>query len=231
MYQLTQLPSGIKVVSGLMQGRQSIGIGVWAKVGARFENKKNSGISHCLEHMLFKGTKHRSTRKIKEDVEGVGGVMNAFTSEESTCYFVKITNEHQEQAFDVLADMVNHASLKAAEFAREKTVILEEIKMYLDLPSHQVHELINELMWPEQPLGRPIAGTESSVTGIQAQDLKRYMGLYYKPQNLVVSFCGQSPHDEVCDWVKDRFQHKGAFRAQSFLKAESSQKKPVSFAQ
>src|SRR5687767_12752544 len=129
-YEITKLPNGLQVVTVPMADRASSGVAIWVRAGARFESKEVSGVSHFLEHMLFKGTKKRTTRQIKEQVEGVGGMLNAFTGEESTCYFSKLLTEHYAKALDVLSDMVNNATMVPTEYDKEKAVILEEIKMY-----------------------------------------------------------------------------------------------------
>lgn len=226
MYQLSYLPNGMKVVSAELKERSSVGIGVWVKVGGRFEPAKESGISHFLEHMVFKGTKNRSTRKIKEDVEGLGGVLNAFTGEEATCFFVKIMKDYGERALDVLADMVNNALLDSKELTKERTVILEEIKMYLDLPSHHVHEVMGELLWPDQPLGRPLAGTSETVSALMPSHLKRFMQKYYHPSNLLLAVAGDFPHAEVYRWAENFFGHRKGKMKSRFMAAESAQRKP-----
>ena len=197
MYETSILNNGLRVVTNHLGGRESIGLAFWVRVGSRYEPARLCGISHFAEHMLFKGTKKRSPKRIKEEVEGVGGMFNAFTGEESTCYFVKIPRQHFSRAFDVLQDMINDSILKPEEFEKERTVILEEIKMYLDLPSQHVHEIMSELLWPNQPLGRPIAGTEESVSGFRRKDLVDYVRAYYHPHNLLIAACGEIEHDEV----------------------------------
>ncbi|MBI4387578.1 MAG: insulinase family protein [Candidatus Omnitrophica bacterium] len=201
-------------------------LGVWARVGSRFEPQRINGVSHFLEHMLFKGTKYRSTRKIKADVEGLGGVFNAFTGEESTCYFVKILRNYANKAFDVLTDMVNHSLLDPKEFEKERTVILEEIKMYLDLPSHHVQEILGELLWPDQALGRPIAGTVDTVGRLSAKELRDYMERYYHPKNLLVAFCGEVDHAEICELTDKLFSHKKSKEVSHWDSAASRQGKP-----
>jgi predicted Zn-dependent peptidase len=190
MYDQSALSNGLRIVTKHIPGRDSISLAIWVRIGSRYEQKSLCGISHFVEHMLFKGTKHRTTKQIKEDVEGVGGMLNAFTGEESTCYFVKIQRSYFRQAFDVLQDMLNDAVLKTAEFQKERTVILEEIKMYLDLPSQYVHEVMNELLWPAQALGRPIAGTLETVSHLKRNDLWRHVQAYYHPRNMLVTACG-----------------------------------------
>ena len=226
-YHITKLPSGLKVVTVPMENRKSAAVAIWVRVGSRFESKKLSGVSHYLEHMLFKGTKKRSTRRIKEEIEGVGGVLNAFTCEESTCYFAKLLREHLPKALDVLADMVLNAMLLSKEIEKERTVILEEIKMYRDLPAQHVHDLMGELLWPAQPLGAPIAGTEKTVGALTRSEIAGFMKRYYQPSNIVVSVSGAMDHDSFLAHVEDYFPRRAAASAVSrFDEAVSRQAGP-----
>ncbi len=226
MYDQTTLENGLQIISNRLSGRDSVGLAIWVRVGGRFEQKNLSGISHFVEHMLFKGTKRRSTKQIKEEIEGVGGMLNAFTSEESTCYFVKIPKPQLELAFDVLQDMVNNATLKVEEFTKERTVILEEIKMYLDLPSQYVHEIMGELLWPIQPLGRPIAGTVESVSHLRRNDLYRHVKSYYHPRNILVTVCGEVDHGEIKRLAESHFSKQNSKSVSKFqpVKISSNQK-------
>ena len=225
-YLFSTLPNGIRVVTVPMQERDSASVGIWVQTGGRFESKKLSGISHVLEHMLFKGTKKRTTRQIKEDIEGVGGVLNAFTSEEVTCYFAKLLKDHFPRALEVLADMVNNATISDKELRKEKTVILEEIKMYRDLPSHHVHELLSELLWPKQPLGRPIAGTVENVSAMTRKQVVDYKKKYYHPRNMLVTVSGPVHHYEVLDLVKRHFNGAHGGRKSKYPEAVVNQTKP-----
>ena len=173
-YQLSRLPNHLQVLTLPMRERESAAVAIWVRVGGRYEPKRISGISHFLEHMLFKGTRRRSSRDIKKEVEGVGGMLNAFTAEEATCYFSKLPAEHFSRALDVLSDMVKEASLSAKELERERPVILEEIKMYRDQPAQYVHELMGELLWPDQPLGRSLAGVPETVSAIHRPLMMNY---------------------------------------------------------
>ena len=204
-YGFETLPNGLRVITVPMGERESAAVAIWVRAGARFETKKISGVSHFLEHMLFKGTKKRNTRQIKLEIEGVGGVMNAFTGEESTCYFAKLLAPHYPKALDVLSDMVNHAALVPEEFNREKTVILEEIKMYRDLPSQHVHDLLGELLWPHQPLGWPIAGTVETASGITRAQTVDYKKRFYHPKNIVVTVSGPVDAWEVKEKAGEYF--------------------------
>lgn len=195
MYQKTTLNNSLRVVTHNMPAVESVALGIWIGTGGRYENKKITGISHFLEHLLFKGTKNRSTRQIKQSIEGVGGSLNAFTSEEVTCYFVKILGKHLPLSLDVLSDMVLNATLPRLEIEKERTVIVEEIKMYLDLPGHYVGELLDQLFWPNHPLGRFLAGSAETVEAIKREDIKEYKDKFYNPRNIVIAVCGNVNHD------------------------------------
>lgn len=227
-YSLTTLPNGLRVITVPMKDRDSASVAIWVKTGARFENKKLSGASHFLEHMLFKGTKTRTTRQIKEEIEGVGGMLNAFTGEESTCYFAKLLVPHFPNALNVLSDIVNHATLAQSEIDKERTVILEEIKMYKDLPAHHVHDLMGELMWPKDALGRPISGTEETVRGLSRKEIVAYKNRYYHPRNIVVSVSGTVDPQEILRQVEKQFPQKSSQKESGFAKVTERQTKPRS---
>lgn len=225
-YKVTTLENGLKVVTVPMQERESAAVAIWVRTGGRYESKKISGISHFLEHMLFKGTKKRTTRQIKEEIEGVGGVLNAFTGEESTCYFAKLLVRHFPKAVEVLSDMTNNSTLEAAEIAKERTVILEEIKMYLDLPSHHVYDLMGELLWPDQPLGRPVSGTLETVAGMTRAELVGYKNKFYHPKNIIVTVAGPVDHDQIVEQAREYFPKKVSRSPSKFVEASSRQTSP-----
>ncbi|OGX10761.1 MAG: hypothetical protein A2351_08090, partial [Omnitrophica bacterium RIFOXYB12_FULL_50_7] len=191
-----------------------------------YEPRKISGISHFLEHMMFKGTPTRNTRQIKEAIEGVGGVLNAFTGEEMTCYFAKLLKHYYPRALDVLSDMVLHSTIPADELAKERTVILEEIKMYRDVPSHHVHDLMGELLWPDQPLGRTLAGSPETVSRMTRADILKYMKDYYHNSNILVSVSGDVDHGDVLARVADIYKTRQAKKPAAFVPAKSVQTQP-----
>src|SRR2546422_11779350 len=155
VYRITQLPSGVRVVTARMPHMESVSLGVWIGVGGRYESKRLCGISHFIEHLLFKGTPRRTAKQISQTVEGVGGYLNAFTGEESTCYYAKASHRHLDTLLDVLGDMYLHPKFSRADIDKERNVIKEELLMYHDQPDHYVQELLTEALWPEQPPGRP----------------------------------------------------------------------------
>lgn len=205
MYKKTILSNGIRVITHDMPKMQSVALGIWIKVGGRYESLENKGSSHYLEHMLFKGSKKYSCRKIKESIEGVGGHLNAFTSEEFTCYFTKLPYKHINLSLGILSDMVINPLLMQFEIDKERTVILEEIKMYKDLPQSYVYDLLDALMWPNHPLGMSIIGSSESVSRIDRDDLDAYHKAYYSPFNIVISAAGPLNHNILTSRIKNIF--------------------------
>jgi predicted Zn-dependent peptidase len=223
VYKKTILGSGVKVITNRMPGMHSVALGIWIKAGGRHENTENKGISHYLEHMLFKGTKKYSLHQIKESIEGVGGSLNAFTGEESTCYLAKLPASKLKAAFDILADMVVDPLLPEDEFIKEKTVILEEIKMYKDLPQSYVHELLDALLWPGQPLGMEVIGTTGSIEKMQRDDLHAYKQKHYTPCNIVVSAAGMLEHEQIAALASKAFSKSKGSQVNIFLPATQAQ--------
>ena len=226
MYNTIKLDNGLKIVSCNMPGGQSAALGIWISVGARYENKNNNGISHFLEHLLFKGSRHFSCRQIKESIEGVGGSLNGFTSEEFTCYLVKMPSRHLKPALEVLSDMVLNPSLPLAEIQKEKAVILEEIKMYKDQPQSYIYDLLDTLLWPDQELGMPIIGNEDSVGRLTRKDLLSFKEKHYLPQNIIISAAGDIDFKRLTTDVGAIFKSKNGTLEKSFQNAKIKQKAP-----
>jgi predicted Zn-dependent peptidase len=182
--------NGIRVVLETIPTVRSVTIGVWIGTGSRYETEATNGISHFIEHMLFKGTSTRSAREIAEAFDKVGGQVNAFTSKEYTCLYAKVLDEHASYAVDVLADMLFHSVFDPEELNREKQVIYEEIKMYEDTPDDRVHDLLSEATYGHHPLGFPILGTEATLSEFDATKLREYIATHYLPEEIVVSIAG-----------------------------------------
>ncbi len=200
-YHRTVLPNGLRIVSAPRWNSESVAIGIWIGVGARYEPNRINGISHFLEHLIFKGTTGRSSRQIKEAIEGSGGSLNAFTDEEFTSVVAKVQPKDLGQAVEVLSDMVLHPELDSKELEKERQVVLEEIRMVRDLPMHFVHDLLNALLWPGHPLGRDIAGTPASLGRICRADLRRFQSRYYRPRNVVIAACGRLSHRSLVEAI------------------------------
>ncbi len=225
-YLFNQLPNGLRVVTIPMPNRNSAAVAVWVGVGSRYEPANINGISHFLEHMVFKGTRRRTTRQIKEEIEGVGGSLNAFTSEESTCYFAKLLHRDHGKALDVLSDMVLNARLAEEEFRKEKPVVLEEIKMYRDQPAQHVQDLIGQLLWEQHPLGRPIAGTQKTVSAMKRAQMKRFMENHYQPGNMLVVVAGPVDHGQVLRETRKLFPSSRKLKRGKFVKGHATQGAP-----
>jgi predicted Zn-dependent peptidase len=195
--ELTTLPNGVRVVSETVPYVQSASIGLWVGAGSRDEEKPTHGITHFIEHMLFKGTQRRSAREIADEIESRGGHLNAFTGKEATCYEARVLAEHTPLAMDVLTDMLRHSLLDPEELEREKRVVIEEIKMYEDTPEELVHELFEQTLFGAHPLGKSIIGTEQTVAGFSRDDLECYMAIRYRPDRIIVAAAGNLEHKEL----------------------------------
>jgi len=185
-----QLSNGIRVVLENMPTSRSVSFGIWVKTGSRNENDTNNGISHFIEHMLFKGTDRYSAKDIADVFDGIGGNVNAFTSKEYTCYYAKVLDAHVPIAVDVLADMFFRSKLADDDLAKEKNVIIEEISMYEDTPDDIVHDMIAKAAYGDHPLGRPILGTEPNLQSMTPDDLRRYIETHYGSDAIVISAAG-----------------------------------------
>lgn len=226
MYKKTVLDNGLKVITHPMNEVESVALGIWIKVGGRYESAEFKGIAHFLEHLVFKGSKKYSCRKIKESIEGIGGSLNGFTSEELTCYLVKLPRQYLDLALDILSDMTINPLLLAQDIDKEKAVIIEEIKMYKDLPQGYVYELLDELLWPSQPLGMTISGTIESVNRITRKDLSSFKAKYYTPLNIVLSASGKLGHNKFTKRVEKIFYDTGDKNINTFLPVKEEQDKP-----
>src|SRR6266571_2601602 len=175
MYQISRLKSGLTIATAEMPHMASVSLGLWVGVGGRYEPAPLNGVSHFIEHLLFKGTRKRSAKEISQAIEGIGGYLNAFTSEENTCIHSRASHDRFDELLDVLMDMILDSRFAPVDIAKEREVIKEEIAMYLDQPQHQVQELLNATLWPGQALGRPITGTDKTLDAVNRSRLLGYM--------------------------------------------------------
>ncbi|GBD20207.1 putative zinc protease [bacterium HR28] len=205
-YEKTQLANGIRIVTTRMPHVRSATVIIYVRVGSRYESDCLAGISHFLEHMLFKGTERRPDPVlISEAIEGVGGIMNASTGRESTDYWVKVPSAHLGLAFDVLADMLRHPLFDPVELEKERHVIVEEIHGIRDTPDDYVHDLVDQALWNGHPLGRPIIGTEETVEAITRDELIAYLREHYRADRLVIAAAGDLLHEQVVELVEQYF--------------------------
>ena len=206
MYQKTTLPNGIRLVTASMPHTRSVATGFFIGVGSRYETAAESGISHFIEHMCFKGTHRRKTpSEISAAIEGVGGMLNAGTDKEMTIYWNKVAQPHFASAFDVLVDMLTGSRFDPNDIDKERQVIIEEIKMSKDTPSQEVNLIIDEMLWPDHPLGWDTAGSIDSVTQTDRKKLLNYMNTRYSPTNMVVSIAGNIEHEAALEAVGRAF--------------------------
>ncbi|UFN45657.1 M16 family metallopeptidase [Nocardioides okcheonensis] len=205
----TVLPSGLRIVTEQMAGSRSASIGVWVDVGSRDESPTLHGCSHFLEHLLFKGTPERSAMEISVALDAVGGEFNAFTTKEYTVFHARVLDEDLPTAVDVLGDMVTASTITEADVEAERDVILDEIAMHDDDPDDVVHNLFAAQAWGDSPLGRPIAGTEASITAMTRAQIHRFYRRHYRPDTMVVSVAGNVEHTAVVRQVVKAFGRGG----------------------
>lgn len=215
MYKRCSLDNGIRVVSEYIPYVNSISIGIWVKSGSRFENNDNNGVSHFIEHMLFKGTQNRSAKKIAEDIEELGGQINAFTGKEATCFYVKLLDEHYSVGIDVLSDMIMNPKFLAEDIEKEKSVIHEEINMYEDSPEDLVSDIISVATWSKDNLSFPILGTGSTIKNMTREKLVDYYNSRYTPENIVISVAGNFDEHKIIDELSKVFSGFKAIQASS----------------
>ncbi len=207
------LPNGLTILTEAMPALRSVAIGVWLRTGSRHEREQENGISHFLEHMVFKGTKSRSAEEIARSADSIGGHLDAFTAKECTGFSIKVLDEHLPRAFDMLADLVKNPLLKPEHIARERQVIREEIKMLEDTPDDLVHEIFTQTYWRGHGLGRPILGTRRTVGSFERPQLVDYFHRRYAPRNMIIAAAGHVEHALVMDLVRKEFETLPAGRS------------------
>ena len=205
-YQKTVLDNNLRVLSEKIDSVRSITLGIWVDVGSRDEDKGESGISHLIEHMLFKGTKNRTAKEISLSLESVGGILNAFTGRENTCFFAKVTEKHLEIALDVLSDLILNPLFNPGDFKKEKKVIAQEIKDLEDNPSETIFDLLMQVLWGDHPLGRPVIGTLENILSLEKNQVVDFMRENYTVQRIVIAASGNLSHRRLIDLVKTKFR-------------------------
>ncbi len=205
MYKINTLKNGVRVVTEYIPHVRSVSLGIWVGNGSRNETPKNSGISHFIEHMFFKGTQKRTAKDIAESIDSIGGQINAFTAKEYTCYYTKTLDSHLDLALDLLSDMFFNSKIDEKDIETERRVILEEINMYEDSPEELVHDILSETVWSGDSLGYPILGTKKSLEDINRQEILQYINDFYAPANTVIALAGNFDYDDVMQRIEDKF--------------------------
>jgi predicted Zn-dependent peptidase len=208
-YKKTILPNGVRIVTEEIPHVRSLSLGFWIETGSRDELPANNGISHFIEHMVFKGTKKRNAKEIAQSIESVGGYLNAFTSKEHTCYYARVLDEHLELATDVLSDMVFQPTFPGKELEKERNVILEELKQAEDDPGDIIQDYFEKAIFKTNPLGMPVIGNAKSISSFTRKDLVQYSTEQYTSANLVVAAAGNLKHEDVVELI-ERYIQKSA---------------------
>jgi predicted Zn-dependent peptidase len=206
-YRKSVLENGVRIVTETIPYVRSVSLGVWADVGSRDEDEHHNGLSHMIEHMVFKGTRRRSVRDIAQSLESLGGYLNAFTTKEQTCFYARVLDEHIDVAMDVLADLVQNATFKKEELEKEKLVVIEELRNAEDDPEDCIHDYFEKALFPRHSLGFPIIGTEANLRRFRRGDLCNHLNRYYLPTRIVVAGAGNLDHDHLVSEVRRHFKH------------------------
>lgn len=207
MIRRTALPNGVRIVTEQLDGVPSLSLGIWVESGSRFERPELGGISHFLEHLLFKGTERRSAAAIAEEIDAIGGVLNAFTGKEYTCYYARVLAEHGAVATDLLADLFLHSQFDPVEIDRERSVVLQEISQSEDTPDDYIHDLFNQAYWPQHALGMPVCGTSASVSGLERHHFLDFLAARYRPDRVIIAAAGDVRHEAIVEWAAAAFGH------------------------
>ncbi len=207
MVRRSELSNGLRIVSEKMIGVPSVTVGIWVENGSRFERREQGGISHFLEHILFKGTERRTAAQIAEEIDAVGGVLNAFTGKEYTCYFGRVLAEHFDLVTDLLADLFLHSRFDGKEIERERTVVLQEISQGEDTPDDYIHDVFSLRYWQGHPLSFPVCGTSETVKVFGRQDFLDFLAARYRPDRVIVAAAGDVSHESLEGWVARDFSH------------------------
>ncbi|CEK30866.1 M16 family peptidase [[Clostridium] sordellii] len=207
MYKIHTLDNGLTIVGEEIPYLKSITLGVWVNAGSRIESEKLSGISHFIEHMLFKGTKNRTSKEIASTIDNLGGQINAFTSKECTCYYVKLLDEHIDIGLDILSDMFLNPLFDKEDIEKERQVILEELKMYEDSPEDLVYDLLMEGVYKTDALGGNIIGTKESLDNMNREIISDYFKKYYVASNSVISISGNFKFEEIVKLIEEKFKN------------------------
>lgn len=199
IFRKSVLSNGVRIVSEHIPTVRSVSVGLWVDVGSRDEKSEKSGISHFLEHMVFKGTRRRNMRQIAQSIESIGGYLNAFTTKEHTCFYARVLDEHIEKAVDVISDLVKEPTFNPKEITKEKSVVLEELKQMEDDPDDLIHDYLEKVLYHPHPLAEPIIGKSESIQRIEREDLFEHLEHHYTPDKMVIAAAGNVQHDKLVE--------------------------------
>ncbi|MFH1490647.1 MAG: pitrilysin family protein [Pseudomonadota bacterium] len=206
MYNKSVLKNGVRILSEKLPHYRSVSLGIWVNVGSREEIERENGISHFIEHMIFKGTRNRSNLEIARQLDAIGGLSNAFTGKEYTCFHARVLDRHFSTLAEILSDIFLHSIFDPVEMDRERQVILQEISMVEDTPDEQIHELFNEVYWAGHPLGMSILGNSDTVSSIQKDQIHDYMARFYTPDRIIIACAGNIDHHDLTAYFSPLFE-------------------------
>jgi predicted Zn-dependent peptidase len=206
MYHKTVLENGVRILSEKMEHLRSVSLGIWVGAGSRDEMERENGISHFVEHMVFKGTRERSSLEIAKELDAIGGLSNAFTGKEHTCYHSKVLDKHLPPLAEILSDIFLHSIFNPQDMDRERQVILQEINMMEDTPEDRIHVLLNRLCWIDHPLGMCVLGTDETVSNIKKETILNYMKRFYTPTRIIITAAGNIDHDVLVAQFQPLFE-------------------------
>jgi predicted Zn-dependent peptidase len=205
MYRKTVLDNGVRIVSEQLEHYRSVSLGIWVNAGSRDEQRDENGIAHFIEHMIFKGTEKRTSLDIAKELDVIGGLSNAFTGKENTCFHSRVLDKHFGVLADILSDIFLNSTFDPQEVERERQVILQEIHMVEDTPDELIHDLFNRLLWVDHTLGSPVLGTAETVNKIEQRAILSYMERFYTPKRVIVAAAGNVDHDRLVDYFHPLF--------------------------
>ncbi|MBE9570311.1 MAG: insulinase family protein, partial [Proteobacteria bacterium] len=205
MYHKTVLKNGVRIISEQLEHLRSVSLAIWVDAGSRDEVKSENGIFHFTEHMIFKGTENRSSLQIAKELDAIGGLSNAFTGKENTCFHARVLGEHFAQLADILSDIFLHSTFDVDDLERERQVILQEISMVEDTPDDHIHVLFNRLFWADHPIGMPVLGNEKTVSAIERETILKYINKFYVPERILVAGAGNVDHQSMVSYFEPLF--------------------------
>ena len=205
MYHKTVLKNGVRIISEQLEHLRSVSLAIWVDAGSRDEVKSENGIFHFTEHMIFKGTENRSSLQIAKELDAIGGLSNAFTGKENTCFHARVLGEHFEHIADILSDIFLHSTFGVDDLERERQVILQEISMVEDTPDDHIHVLFNRLFWADHPIGMPVLGNEKTVSAIERETILKYINKFYVPERILVAGAGNVDHQSMVSYFEPLF--------------------------
>lgn len=205
MYHKTVLKNGVRIISEQLEHLRSVSLAIWVDAGSRHEVKSENGIFHFTEHMIFKGTENRSSLQIAKELDAIGGLSNAFTGKENTCFHARVLGEHFAHLADILSDIFLHSTFDVDDLERERQVILQEISMVEDTPDDHIHVLFNRLFWSDHPIGMPVLGDEKTVSAIERKTVLKYINKFYVPERILIAGAGNVDHQSMVSYFEPLF--------------------------